>query len=328
MRKPLALAVLAITAGLTTLLWREIALPQWPVLPRLVASMPLDAATADETIAPRAVTVLSPPELPPTRSWVDATHDGRLRVDASGSLVVDADALWWLQFVFAASGELSDDEIIALARRQIDALLVEPARAQAHELLLQFVRYRARAEQRDIASASIDDAAAGFSLLRRIRIEAFGAQRAATLFADEERTQQIGWQRFQLMRDERLSASQKVQHIAELERQLPGSERAVLQRHQQWQQALGQLETLRVAGADATTLWQQRADRFGVAAADRFAELDASRQQWESRLAQYVEQARQLAPRDEAARAQLRAHYFNGAELARVTALDSLRAQQ
>lgn len=320
------IAAVAVVTVATSWLVLSVALPDLPALPRAGFA----SVSADRVIEPHSASGVfgslvngagfnQPVEI---KSWAGAEHDGVLKADADGNLVVDTDALRWIEFVFAAAGEISDSDIIALARREIDALLSAPAREQAYQLVEQYVRYRELGAANEFVPADVNDSLASFAELHRIRVQAFGAGRARVLFGDEELAQQIAWQRFEISRDSMLTADQKTQRIAGLEAQLPVSERSVVTQQQAWQRAGNALNTLRQNGADDSEMWQQRADKFGVDAADRFADLDMQRANWNVRLARYREALGALGQSDVEARERLRAQFFSGAELTRVAALD------
>jgi len=96
---------------------------------------------------------------------------------------------------------------------------------------------------------------------------------------------------------------------------------------------------LRELGADQAEIQTRREETFGEAAAERLAELDRRRAQWDERVALYRAERDALeagADRDEAGSeadweaelSRLRSRHFEGPELVRIRALDAIAASE
>ncbi len=107
------------------------------------------------------------------------------RVDAAGSLVLDANTVVTLEQLIAFS---TPEQFPALVR-EAAAGLPAAQQAQALELAQQFDRYQEAVRQRvqpDQAPLTVDDMARDLQALQVMRHDHFGAQAALQLFGDQE----------------------------------------------------------------------------------------------------------------------------------------------
>ncbi len=261
----------------------------------------------------------------------DTEIDGALPVDDDGNLIVGPDILRFLEYFFIASGETSDAAIRNRIDAEIDARLEEPALSQARDLMARFLEYRraaARLHADGSGSASLADRLGALSALRE---DIFGTADAAKLFGVEARQAAVAVEMRRLVSDPTLSPEERERLIAEVEAELPEEVREV-QRQARAPLELSRDEAaLRAAGGTDQEVRSLREERFGVAAAERLANLDQRRSEWRSRVDEFrrrrsvVESTSGLSSEEKAARVEaLLESEFSANERKRVSALDRI----
>jgi lipase chaperone LimK len=277
--------------------------------------------------APREHDVATSPR-PSTSPHAGAEVDGALRADARGHLVIDGDLRWFFDHYLSAAGELSDEELRARLRAEIQRQLPEPARTQAQALLTRYLSYLDAVPE---VVAGESDPAARFRAVMALRRELLPAPQAEALFGAEERVIAAHLRHRDDIQETAPDTVARRLAVAELELELPPAARDALRRSQAPARALRREQALRQAGASVEAIAAERAATFGPAAARRLAELDAARTAWAARLAAYRrerERLRRSVPAGSfAARLEaLRAARFSPVERLRVEALDRIEA--
>lgn len=219
--------------------------------------------------------------------------DGALHVDASGHLVPGPEARWLFDYYLSAEGEESSERIVARLRSQLRSRLQEPARSEALTLLERYLAYR---ERGSTLEDTLDDGDAERRLLalHQLRRDVFGESTADALFAAEEAGDAVALERTRTLADESLDRATRAQTAEQLETSLPAPLRA------QRAETLAPLRLhheerdFRAAGGSAEALHRLRVERSGPEAAERLAQLDASRSDFQERLRAYRQERASL----------------------------------
>jgi lipase chaperone LimK len=257
-----------------------------------------------------------------------AEIDGAVSLDSAGRLRLDADLRRLFEHFLSLSGEFTDAEI-----RQLIALQVEASHggAVSAAVLDAFDRYLGlrNASAGLPADGSVEER---FAALQRLRREWFGEAADAMFGADEAHTAYT-LERMALLRDTELDETTRAARLAELEAGRPEQARQDQQSAVSALLAEEQTRQLDALGASDAERHAERSQLWGEDAADRLAQLDQDRAQWDQRIADYVRQRDQLAndPRlDAAARTAaieaLRQRSFVGTERVRVESLEAIDA--
>jgi lipase chaperone LimK len=136
-----------------------------------------------------------------------------------------------------------------------------------------------------------------------------------------------------LLRDSRLSDEQRATRLAELEAARDPGQTAIQRDATSAVLVDEQTRQFDAMNADAATRAEERAALWGEDAAQRLAELDRARAEWDRRVSEYLAERQQLEARPDleaAARQQalnaLRARRFDAAERQRIEALEAIGA--
>ncbi len=242
-----------------------------------------------------------------------------------------SDAIDLFDYYLAATGEESDDAIYARIVAAIDRQLTGQAAIVARNLLDDYLAYRERASELMSGYTLGEDTARRLQYIRELRRDVFGEEVAQGLFGEEEARWFADIERQFVMADETLSPDERAERLAAIEADQPAE---VSARHADAtvHRSLRDDEArLRAEGADAGEIAMYREEKFGVEGAGRLSELDATREQWQSRLSAYrSDRDQQLAdlPTEDASRLieEIRSRHFSDRELIRVRALDNIES--
>jgi lipase chaperone LimK len=226
-------------------------------------------------------------EAPETRpaSLRGTAEDGALRVDDDGDLVVEPAVLRFFDYYLSAAGEESPAalraRIVAAIHRRVDGAR---AQGQAIALLDTYLGYR---EATRGLRAGGDDPGARLDELRLLRRRFFGAGVAEALFGQDERALAVAVERRRVLTDAALSPEARDRRIEALDGQLPD---AVRQAHAAATRPLrerSEEDAMRADGASDEDVRAYRVATDGEDAADRLAELDRRRAEWQARVATF-----------------------------------------
>ncbi len=159
-----------------------------------------------------------------------------------------------------------------------------------------------------------------FNKMKNLRQQFFSAYEIEGLFGTENIYHQYTLDRMDILDDKNLSESEKAQKLKELFKQLP----------QDWQDNLEQLNKLedlrkltadiQARGGSSDEIRQMRLNLVGPEATQRLERLDTERDDWKSRVNQYLSARDHIktggmseAAKDQAIQ-QLRQQYFNNAQ--------------
>lgn len=267
--------------------------------------------------------------------------DGGLRVDDNGNLIINHDIRrvfdYFLSTMGAESLEQIEQRLLAYIRHQLPAA----AALQAEQLLEGYLALNRGLSALQAPEEPDDNIALETNTLRErllsiqsLRRQYLPADVVDAFYADDDALDQLALGRMDIMEDPALSADQRTQALANLEQSLPPHLLRVMSELNKQQQLNTLTERLRDNGGSDADLYQLRDSFYGSEAADRLAQLDQSRQQWQTRTARWLsERDRLIAAQniDEADRQhqidRLRREYFEAHELNRVRVRESLHDQ-
>ena len=252
--------------------------------------------------------------------------DGGVSFDTNGHALLDQGLRRLFDYHLSLIGERDPAQIRQLLK---DHLLGRHAPRRAESVLAYFDRYvgylRRLVELKIGQSADPQDRLAKVAALRR---QMLGEAMASAFFAEEEALAALTLRRMAIAADNRLSAAQKSQRLAALDRSEGDTARAEADTASF---VADQDRRLDRANANADQRAAEREVLWGKEAAGRLAKLDQQRAQWDARIEQYlfarsrIDADRSLSP---AARAQalaaLRAQRFDATEQRRIASLEAI----
>ena len=215
--------------------------------------------------------------------------DGGFLIDAEGRFVPSRDALDLFDYFFVASGEESEDAIVARIREEIQRRLGPNATPGALAFLEAYLRYRERT--RDLAGRAAPEDA--LDAVVEIRRDEFGADADRLFGADEARIRMSLAQR-EIAGDPSLDEDEKRALMEALYAELPPEAQRARRRSMAPARLRADEADLRRAGATDAEVRAHRAELFGEEAADRLAALDQRRAEWDERVAAYLREREEV----------------------------------
>jgi lipase chaperone LimK len=268
------------------------------------------------------------------RSLTGTEVDGALRVSPDGDLILGPELIRLFDYFLTTDGEESDATIKARILAAIRERVSGPAAVQAAAMLDKYLAYREAAKSLRLGKDQEADPKARLDAIRALRRKHFGEEAAEKLFGDEEREGAVAIEESRIAKDSSLSAEEKASRLAELEERLPAAARAARERSVLPLRAGEEEAELRAKGATDDDIHDYRAATYGDEAADRLADLDRQRAEWQKRLDAFRAERARIAETtpDEAARQKaeddLLARSFSEAERRRVRATLAMEQEQ
>lgn len=270
-------------------------------------------------------------------SFAGTQVDGRLRADAAGKLIIDAEIRRVFDYFLASIGEEPLETSVARLRRYIEAQLPTPAANYAIQLLSQYLDYKRQLlllEQQHMQQADIDAMRDRLRAVRQLRAGIFDDSVHQAFFALDEAADRFTLERLAIRHDPSLDASAKGAALDSLRNSLPAELQDVLVLQMQVQ-LREQTRALAARGGNPTDLRQLRQQLVGNAAAARLEKLDDKRRAWQDRLTAYrqeklrIERSPGLGQADKrAAITRLAAERFDETERQRLQAAEQLVAAE
>lgn len=282
-----------------------------------------DAALRDGTAVDAATDAAQAAADPLATSSLRGTAvDGEVRFDASGALVLDVGLRRFFDYHLSLIGEWDLSKIREQLQR---TLLARFDAARAGTVLDHFDRYTAYLQAlSDSGIAEEADPARRLSAVRKLRHDRLGEAMAEGFFAAEDALAALTLERMRIAGDARMSAEDKREALAALDREAGYDARESAGLAEQAESI--ERRALPPAQRDA-----ERTARWGADAAQRLAALDAERAAWDARVRRYAEARARIDadPRlDPQGRAQaiaaLRARMFTSAEQRRIASLEAI----
>lgn len=214
--------------------------------------------------------------------------DGALRFDANNRLIVDADLRrhveWWLSLL----GEVP----IARIRELLQANLANYTPDQARQALAFFDRWIDYLQAADGLSTA-GETGARLSALSDLRQRWFGAD-AQGLFGDEEAYTRAVLARQDALTDPTFTAEQRAEAVALADAELDENQRAMRQASRDPLLASVQTSQFEALNTAPEQRHEERAALWGDKAADRLAQLDQERAQWDARMQAFRSERQQI----------------------------------
>lgn len=282
-----------------------------------------DAALHDDITADAATDAAQAAADPLATSSLRGTAvDGEVRFDANGALALDVGLRRFFDYHLSLIGEWDLSKIRDLLRR---TLLVRFDATRTGTVLDHFDRYTAYLQAlSDSGIAEEADPARRLAAVRQLRRDRLGEAMAEGFFAAEDALAALTLERMRIAGDARMSAEDKREALAALDREAgyDARESAGLAE---------QAESLERRALSSAQRDAERTARWGADAAQRLAALDAERAAWDARVRRYAEARARIDadPRlDPQGRAQaiaaLRARMFTSTEQRRIASLEAI----
>lgn len=284
---PACAGLLLIGAGV---LWRQHAGPGSgapPSTPTAVAATGDDAAPHAD--APALSAASTPPRespLPQARSWDGTTVDGEIHLDAHGKLVPDRALRNLFDYLLTARGELTLEQIKQRLAAAGEARGLDTAQRAALAALFQrYLDYLDALPQVALPGSDPDSLRRTYEARKALRRGVLGIEMAEGFFAEDEARDRYEIDAMAIRRDPALTPEARAKALADLRAQeAPPALREIDQRSATVIDLDAETERLRAAGASAAQIQALRERTVGSDAAQRLAELDAQRAQWQQRV--------------------------------------------
>ena len=252
--------------------------------------------------------------------------DGGVSFDANGNVLLDLGLRRLFDYHLSLIGEREPAQIRRLLE---DHLLDRHGRKQTVSALIYFDRYAGYLQR--LAESKIGESIDPQQRLTKVaalRRQMLGDEMASAFFVEEEALAALTLKRMAIAADNALTAEQKAQRLAALDRSEGDTARAdadiatvVADQDRRFDHAK----------VNASQRAAEREALWGKEAAGRLAQLDQQRAQWDARVAQYlfarsrIDADRSLSSSARAhALAALRAQRFSAAEQRRIASLEAI----
>ncbi|VXC64583.1 lipase secretion chaperone [Pseudomonas sp. 9Ag] len=255
--------------------------------------------TSETRLQERSAPITRPRTDAPRRlpgSFAGTQVDGRLRADAAGKLIIDAEIRRVFDYFLASIGEEPLETSVTRLRRYIEAHLPTPAAGHATQLLSQYLNYKRQLlllEQQHMQQADIDAMRNRLRAVQQLRADIFDDRVHQTFFGLDEAADRFMLERLAIRHDSSLDASGKGAALDRLRNNLPAELQDPMAAQMQVQ-LREQTRALAASGGNPTDLRQLRQQLVGNAAAARLEQLDAKRQAWQARVTAYREEKLQI----------------------------------
>jgi len=349
------LAVIAVTQAPT--LEDSIAEPK--MLAEQQASYPLAPEAINALVNQAGDIVTANPQQQPAvplslpSSLLGSTLPLTLDVSEDGELVINKKIQHLFDFYLSAMGEESLDIMITRIKHSLASQLVEPALTQGMDILAGYLQYlnEVTAIKQQFELSIDPDNSAEYALNNVIQVRDMVLDARSHYLADDVIAAFFGqadeYEAYMLSlavinKNMTLTDAEKQAEKAELDSIAPTW--LLTQQHNanQLNQYRTQYQTLQTQGASEAELQDFTQESFSPEAADRLAQLDEKRQQWQVKLAEYRTELAVITGRStdgisednrdssneqqQLEIAQLREAYFSPQEIKRVRALDRIDA--
>ncbi len=284
----------------------------------VIATTPSPAVELPNTTPPQPIDaeIYAPPSA--NNSLRDTAVDGEVSLHPDGSVRLTLELRRLFDYYLARAGEMPGAELIAWIDAQLDASYPAAVAAQLKILLGQYRSYL-RALNAETPRLQALTPRLRLQALAELRTRVLGPVMADAFFASEQAWDSFTQDRLELARDHSITPEVRAQREQELLQRVPP------ELAQSYTEQLTLDSKLNLAlPAVAAERYAAREQLFGSEAAGRFAALDQSQAAFEGRVRSYLTAREQQQANSDAARAPLRAQYFDANEATRVAALEAI----
>jgi lipase chaperone LimK len=226
----------------------------------------------------------------------DTDVDGALHLDARGQPVPDREMRRVFDYFLARSGEQSPEAIrSALLEHLHSRSAASGLRSEALATVLAWFDAYVALERDSVAIAQREaEPAAAMARVRSLRRERLGPVLADNWYAEEERDYDRADARRKLWADRSLDPAARERRLAELDADLDPGQRELQAQSAQLDVAMQQSREFERNRTDASTRFAEREALYGRDAAQRLAELDQRKAQWNDRVRSYAAQRQRV----------------------------------
>ncbi|XOZ34669.1 lipase secretion chaperone [Halomonadaceae bacterium KBTZ08] len=278
------------------------------------------------------------PQLPLDDTVKGIAIDGAIRVDMNGNLIHNRDLRRFMDFFIGLTR--SPDDEAAMRQRMRNAMSdkgVPPAiQDEVMTALDDYLDYREAAAHLETRMGKVkaDEARQVLKRLAQLRRNHLGEAMAEGFFGKEQRRIKNQLARQRIRDDPNLSTTEKQQRLQALEANLPDHVQKVRERSRIYANLRETTRRMRREGASKAQIQALRQKTLGARAAERLAQLDHQRAQWQRKLARYQQRKQRIEANDNLTKAdrqkaleQLRSEHFDSqAQRRRAQALSRIDA--
>lgn len=211
--------------------------------------------------------------------------DGAVHLDAKGRPIADRELRRLFDYFLSRIGERNEQQI----RADLDAYLsAKYAAAAIAQVLVWFDSYVTLQRSSVSLTGEAGDPRTAVARLRALRAQRMGPQIAEAWWGDEDRYLDYTLARQDLLADASLSVQERERRLAELDGSLDPARLALRKQDDQAEHVMAQNEDYAQRQVPAEQRYAEREREYGDAAAQRLAELDQKRAQWDGRLREFA----------------------------------------
>jgi lipase chaperone LimK len=217
--------------------------------------------------------------------------DGAVHLNARGAPIADRELRRLFDYFISRIGERDEQQIRGDLESYLEAGFAPTAVAQ---VMVWFDSYMTLERSAASLATTGGDPRAAVVRLRALRQERMGEAIAEAWWGDEDRYLDYTLARQDLIDDRSLDIAQRQRQLVELERTLDPARLALIQQQDQAELSLRQSEDYALRNVPAAQRFAERERQYGSEAAQRLADLDAQRNQWDGRLRDYALQRQKI----------------------------------
>ena len=248
--------------------------------------------------APQSAGQLTPPQLSTSealsfasKSQQDTQINCQIRVDASNRLIVNEQTRDCFEYFITQYGEKSLEQIKTDFLSYIQTSYKDPVLSQLSDLWTRYINYRSKLG--DLQAPNADKESAKYyqqivDNTQNLRKKFFSDYEIQGLFGTQDTYDQYTVDRMSIMENQTLSATEKAQKLKNLFDQLPEDWKENLQQLNQLEDLRKLTADIKARGGSAQELHQMRTNLVGPEATQRLETLDVQRNDWKSKVTQYL----------------------------------------
>ncbi len=278
--------------------------------------------------APQPVRAAAPDPYAFVRSMEGTRPDGAIVQSDDGQLVVDAELGHLFDYYLAGLGEKDLAAIRSEIERELDRRLKPGPAAQAKRLLGSYLAYKgalAELEKGMVASGDmVTSARARLMAMQKLRASFFSPSEIAGLFGFSDAYDQDALARIEISQDPRLTAPQRIDKLAALDKKLSPAMREEREAPTRVLRTEESVRAMRAQGASDDEVYRLRAAAFSTEGASRLAALDREEAAWNGRITAYLAERGSLSAQasNDSLQQQLRDRHFSPDEQRRLGAYE------
>ncbi len=253
-----------------------------------------------------------------SKSQQDTQINCQISTDASNHLIVNTQTKDCFEYFITQFGEKSVEQIKTDFLSYIKASYKDPMLSQLGDLWTRYLTYRNKLGDLQAPTAEKDSAQYYQQMVnntKSLRKQFFSDYEIQGLFGTQDIYDQYTVDRLAIMDDKHLSANEKAKKLKALFDKLPEDWKENLQQLSQLEDLRKLTSEIKAHGGSAEELHQMRTNLVGSEATQRLESLDVQRNDWKTKVTQY------LSDRDTIMKS-------NMSDSAKQSAVDQLKQQQ